>query len=75
MFFYVQLLHLLILKKVFLFITVLFLVFSCKDKEPENIAPEKVKPQKAEQFGFDFNNFNVFNIIFYKKYIHIKLNE
>ena len=47
------------LKKVLLFLTVLFLVFSCKDKEPENIAPEKVKPQKAEQFGFDFNDFNV----------------
>ncbi len=47
------------LKKVFLFITVLFLVFSCKDREPESIVPEKVKPQKVEQFGFDFNDFNV----------------
>ena len=47
------------LKKVFLFITVLFLVFSCKDKEPESIVLEKAKPQKVEQFGFDFNDFNV----------------
>ncbi len=47
------------LKKVILFISVFFLVFSCKEKEPENIAPEQVKPQKVEQFGFDFNDFNV----------------
>lgn len=47
------------LKKVFLFITVLFLVFSCKDKEQDGIVPKKAKPKKVEQFGFDFNNFNV----------------
>lgn len=47
------------LKKVFLFIPVLFLVFSCKNKEPDGIVPKKSKPQKAHQFGFDFNDFNV----------------
>jgi murein DD-endopeptidase MepM/ murein hydrolase activator NlpD len=47
------------LKKVFLVITVLFLVFSCKDKEPDSTVSEQVTPQKVEQFGFDFNDFNV----------------
>lgn len=47
------------LKKIFLFITVLFLVFSCKDKEQYGIVPKKAKPKKVEQFGFDFNDFNV----------------
>ena len=47
------------LKNVFLLTTVLFLVFSCKDKEPESIVTKKAKPQKVHQFGFDFNDFNV----------------
>jgi murein DD-endopeptidase MepM/ murein hydrolase activator NlpD len=47
------------LNKVFLFITVLFLVFSCKDKESENRAPDEVITQRLERFGFNFNEFNV----------------
>jgi murein DD-endopeptidase MepM/ murein hydrolase activator NlpD len=47
------------LKKVFLFITVLFSVFSCKQKEHESITPDQVTQQKTEQFGFDFNDYNV----------------
>jgi murein DD-endopeptidase MepM/ murein hydrolase activator NlpD len=47
------------LKKVFLFIIVLFSIFSCKQTEPENITPDQLPQQKAERFGFDFNNYNI----------------
>ncbi|TRX23863.1 peptidoglycan DD-metalloendopeptidase family protein [Flavobacterium franklandianum] len=47
------------MKKVFLFIIVLFSVFSCKKTEPESITPNQLPKQKNEQFGFNFNDFNV----------------
>lgn len=47
------------LKKVFLFIIVLFSIFSCKQTEPESITPDQLPQQKTEQFGFDFNDYNV----------------
>ncbi len=47
------------LNKVFLFIIVLFLVFSCKDKEPENLDKDEVITQRLERFGFNFNDFNL----------------
>ena len=47
------------LKKVFLFIIVLFSVISCKQTELESITPDKVLHKKAEQFGFNFDDYNV----------------
>ena len=47
------------MKKVFLFIIVLFSIFSCKQKESESITLNQVPKQKIEQFGFNFNDFNV----------------
>ncbi len=47
------------LKKAFLFVIVLFTMFSCKQTESENSVPEEVVHQRTEQFGFDFNDFNV----------------
>ena len=47
------------LKKVFLFSIILFSMFSCKQTEPENIITDQVSQQKKEQFGFNFNDFNV----------------
>ena len=47
------------LKKVFLFIIVLFSVISCKQTELESITPDKVLNKKAEQFGFNFDDYNV----------------
>ncbi|MBP6760113.1 MAG: peptidoglycan DD-metalloendopeptidase family protein [Flavobacterium sp.] len=47
------------LKKVFLFIIVLFSIFSCKQTESESITPDQVLHKKAEQFGFNFNDYNV----------------
>lgn len=47
------------LKKVFLFIIVLFSMFSCKQTKPESITPDQVPQQKTEQFGFNFNDYNV----------------
>jgi len=34
-------------------------MFSCKQTEPENIITDQVSQQKKEQFGFNFNDFNV----------------
>ena len=47
------------LKKVFLFIIVLFSIFSCKQKAPESITPDQESQRKIEQFGFNFNDYNV----------------
>jgi murein DD-endopeptidase MepM/ murein hydrolase activator NlpD len=47
------------LKKVVLYILFLVSIFSCKEAETEDIAPTPDSFYKAEQFGFDFNNFNV----------------
>ncbi|MBC7440248.1 MAG: M23 family peptidase, partial [Flavobacterium sp.] len=47
------------MKKIFLFIIVLFSIFSCKQKESESITLNQLPKQKIEQFGFDFNDFNV----------------
>jgi murein DD-endopeptidase MepM/ murein hydrolase activator NlpD len=47
------------LKKVFLFSIVLLSLFSCKQTETESITTDSVSPQKIEQFGFNFNDFNV----------------
>lgn len=49
------------LKKALLFVILLFSIFSCKQTEPENINPDQVSHQKIEQFGFNFNDFNVFH--------------
>jgi murein DD-endopeptidase MepM/ murein hydrolase activator NlpD len=47
------------LKKIFLFIIVLFSIFSCKQKAPESITPDQEPHRKTEQFGFNFNDYNV----------------
>ena len=47
------------MKKVFLFSIALFSIFSCKQIEPEGIVTDSISLQKTEQFGFDFNDFNV----------------
>jgi len=49
------------LKKVALYILFFVSIFSCKQAEPEDIAPAPDSFHKKEQFGFDFNNFNVLN--------------
>ena len=48
------------MKKVFLFSILLLSIFSCKQTEPQSITTDQVSPKKIEQFGFDFNDFNVF---------------
>jgi len=47
------------LKKIVLYILLLVAIFSCKQADTENstLAPDSVPTR--EQFGFDFNNFNV----------------
>lgn len=47
------------MKKIALFFTVLFSVFSCKQAESDAVITEEISAQKIEQFGFDFNDFNV----------------
>jgi hypothetical protein len=47
------------LKKIALFFTILFSVFSCKQTESDAVITEEISAQKIEQFGFDFNDFNV----------------
>ncbi len=47
------------MKKVFLTIIVFLSIISCKKTESENINPKQETPRKIEQFGFDFNDFNV----------------
>ncbi len=47
------------LKKIVLISIVLFSIFSCKQTEPESLSTELETPLKIEQFGFNFNNFNV----------------
>jgi len=37
----------------------LFSIFSCKQKETESISLDQKSDQKTDQFGFDFNDFNV----------------
>lgn len=47
------------MKKIALFFTVLFSVFSCKQAESDAVITEEISAQKIEQFRFDFNDFNV----------------
>ena len=47
------------MKKVFLLIIVFLSILSCKKNEPEKINIAKETPRRIEQFGFDFNDFNV----------------
>jgi murein DD-endopeptidase MepM/ murein hydrolase activator NlpD len=47
------------LKKVVLFIIVLFSMFSCKQPESESLIPDQAPLPKIEQFGFNFKDFNV----------------
>ena len=47
------------MKKIALFFTVLFSVFSCKQAESDAVITEEISAQKIEQFGFNFNDFNV----------------
>lgn len=37
----------------------MFSIFSCKQKETESISLDQKSDQKTDQFGFDFNDFNV----------------
>ena len=37
----------------------MFSIFSCKQKETESISLDQKSHQKTDQFGFDFNDFNV----------------
>ncbi|QBN19447.1 M23 family metallopeptidase [Flavobacterium nackdongense] len=48
------------MKKIVLYILVLFSIFSCKQAESEDLLPEVDSAQKKEQFGFIFQDFNVF---------------
>ncbi len=47
------------MKKKVLFITVLFLMFSCKQTETDDITQDQLSLKKKEQFGFNFSDFNV----------------
>jgi murein DD-endopeptidase MepM/ murein hydrolase activator NlpD len=47
------------LKKVFPYLLLLFLVFSCNPKEEIDLTPDQESYHKSDQFGFNFNEFNV----------------
>ena len=47
------------LKKVILYILALFTLFSCKQSEQDSIHSKPFLPKKKQQFGFNFNDFNV----------------
>jgi murein DD-endopeptidase MepM/ murein hydrolase activator NlpD len=47
------------LKKIVLSVFFLVSIFSCKQAETEDDVPATDSFQKTEQFGFDFNNFNI----------------
>ncbi|NDP26134.1 MAG: peptidoglycan DD-metalloendopeptidase family protein [Flavobacterium sp.] len=47
------------MKKIFLFIIVLFSIFSCKQTAPESLTPDQEPHRKTEQFGFNFTDYNV----------------
>jgi len=49
------------LKKTVLYILFLVSIFSCKQADTEDLTPAPDSAHKTEQFGFDFNNFNVLN--------------
>jgi murein DD-endopeptidase MepM/ murein hydrolase activator NlpD len=49
------------LKKVFLFIIVLFTVFSCKQSDSVSIIPDQKPLSEINNFGFNLNDFNVFH--------------
>jgi murein DD-endopeptidase MepM/ murein hydrolase activator NlpD len=49
------------LKKVFLFIIVLFSVFSCKQSDSVSIIPDQKPLSEINNFGFNLNDFNVFH--------------
>ena len=47
------------LKQASIFVVVLFSIFSCSKSETASIIPEQDTLPKTEQFGFNFNDFNV----------------
>lgn len=47
------------LKQASIFVVVLFSMFSCSKSETASIIPEQDTQPKIEQFGFNFNDFNV----------------
>lgn len=47
------------MKKIVLSVFFLVSIFSCKQAETEDDVPATDSFQKTEQFGFDFNNFNI----------------
>lgn len=49
------------MKKVFLFIIVLFSVFSCKQSDSVSIIPDQKPLSEINNFGFNLNDFNVFH--------------
>jgi len=49
------------LKKVVLFIIVLFSVFSCKQSDSVSIIPDQKPFSETNNFGFNLNDFNVFH--------------
>jgi murein DD-endopeptidase MepM/ murein hydrolase activator NlpD len=49
------------LKKVFLFIIVLFSVFSCNNSDSVSIIPDPKPLPEINNFGFNLNDFNVFH--------------
>ena len=49
------------MKKVFLFIIVLFSVFSCKQSDSVSIIPDQKPLPEINNFGFNLNDFNVFH--------------
>lgn len=46
-------------EKVLLISIILFAAFSCKQNESDNIVMNELPQKKIEQFGFNFNDFNV----------------
>lgn len=47
------------MKQASILIVVLFSMFSCTKSKTVSVIPEQNTPPKIEQFGFDFNDFNV----------------
>ena len=47
------------MKQASILIVVLFSMFSCSKSETESIIPEQPAQPKLEQFGFNFNDFNI----------------
>lgn len=49
------------MKKAFLFIIVLFTVFSCKQSDSVSIIPDQKPLPEINNFGFNLNDFNIFH--------------